>query len=367
MKKRAILIFTIFFFSCLAGCTPNQARQDSTLPVTVSPASAPLVQAVPTPKDQPSLPGFQEAEPAYEVVFSLPVGESGAEYKGAGIPDASIEGPSALGVFFDNTFAIADPACMCLLRFSPSGELMNYVSLASVNIHMLSDMAVLGEDFLVLEAGFGPAPEIYRVFRVSPEGELRDSFDLPDWARLETGLSGIHTWPGGEVLLEMEGGSKSYLLMNAAGMHMAGQEVGRYDLSAQPTGELVWKDPAGARMYTIRSEFTYANGSLTVLSANLDGSFFVLRTDVVDDSIIQVDQTIHWLDPNGAQLGLARFPLAESYYYVSSSLAVGADASVYALIPRANQVDIVRLLFYEQLAPLTPIASPPVLQVELYP
>ena len=48
-------------------------------------------------------------------------------------------------------------------------------------------------------------------------------------------------------------------------------------------------------------------------SANPDGSFFVLRTDVVDDSIIQFDQTIHWLDPNGAQLGIARFPLAESY------------------------------------------------------
>ena len=334
MRTRAIRIFTLLIFSCLAGCTPDQAGQEATLPDTLSPASSPLAQAPPSPQNEPSFPAFQAAGPAYELVFSLPVGESGAEYKGAGIPDATIEGPSALGVFSDGTFAIADPACMCLLRFSPGGELLNYISLASVNIHMLSDMAALGEDFLVLEAGFGPVPEIYRVYRISPEGKLRDSFDLPGWARLETGLSGIHTWPGGEVLLEMEGGSKSYLLMNAAGMQMAGQEVSGYVLSPQASGELVWKDPAGPRVYTIRSEFTYANGALSILSANLDGSFFVLRTDVVDDSIIQVDQTIHWLDPDGAQLGLARFPLAESYYYVNSSLAVGPDASVYALIPR---------------------------------
>jgi hypothetical protein len=93
----------------------------------------------------------------------------------------------------------------------------------------------------------------------------------------------------------------------------------------------------------------------------------VLRTDVVADNLIQVDQTIHWFSAAGSPLGMARFPQYESYYYVHSSLAVGPEGYVYALIPRPEQVDVVRLLFYQQLPPLIPSAVSPSVQVDVVP
>jgi hypothetical protein len=338
----------------------------STQPSTLSTSPSPVL--TPDPGTSELLITVHEGQgPDYELVFSLPVGEDGVQYRGEGVPDALVEGPSALGVFSDGTFAMADQACQCLLRFSQAGELLNRVGLQSLNIHILSDMAAAGEDFLVLEAGFGPMPEIYRVYRVSPSGELRDTFDLPGWARHETGLSGISSWPSGEILLEMEGGSRSYLLLDANGRMAAGQEMSRYGTGSTAEGELSWKDPETGANLTVSTDFTFGIGGLRLLSLNPDSSIHVLRMDMVDETAIQVDQTVHWISGKGVQLGVARFPQNESYYYVENSLATGPDGNVYALIPRPERVDAVRLIFYADLEPLIPGAVIPDLNVYFLP
>jgi hypothetical protein len=341
---------------------PAASTQPSTLSTSLSPV---LPQDIARSK----LPiTVQEGQgPNYELVFSLPVGEDGVQYRGEGIPDALVEGPSALGVFSDGTFAIADQACQCLLRFSQTGELLNRVGLQSLNIHLLSDMTAAGEDFLVLEAGFGPMPEIYRVYRVSPGGELTDTFDLPGWARHETGLSGISSWPSGEILLEMEGGSRSYLLLDANGRMAAGQEMSRYGPGSTAERELSWKDPETPANLTISTDFTFGIGGLRLLSLNPDRSIHVLRMDMVDEIVIQVDQTVHWISEKGDLLGIARYPQSESYYYIENSLAAGPDGNVYALIPRPERVDVVRLNFYADLEPLLPGAVIPDLNVYFLP
>jgi hypothetical protein len=343
--------------------TPHAApTQPSPLSTSPSPVLTPDPGTSELPITVQDGPG-----PDYELVFSLPVGEDGVQYRGEGVPDALVEGPSALGVFADGTFAIADQACQCLLRFSSAGELLNRVGLQSLNIHMLSDMAAAGEDFLVLEAGFGPMPEIYRVYRVSPSGELRDTFDLPGWARHETGLSGISSWPSGEILLEMEGGSRSYLLLDASGRMAAGQEMSRYGPGPAAERELSWKDPQTGSNLSVSTDFTFGIGGLRLLSLNPDRSIHVLRTDMVDETVIQVDQTVHWINGQGGQLGAARFPQNESYYYIENSLATGPDGNVYALIPHPERVDVVRLIFYTNLEPLLPGAVIPDVFVNFHP
>jgi hypothetical protein len=387
--RKVLAIFVLVLSACTASpqtqpaqTGPGQTTQTSYPGIvdatTQTPPAAPIQPSTSSTSLSPVLPQdngtselpiiVQEGRGSdYELVFSLPVGEDGVQYRGEGVPDALVEGPSALGVFSDGTFAMADQACQCLLRFSQAGELLNRVGLQSLNIHILSDMAAAGEDFLVLEAGFGPMPEIYRVYRVSPSGELRDTFDLPGWARHETGLSGISSWPSGEILLEMEGGSRSYLLLDANGRMAAGQEMSRYGTGSTAERELSWKDPETGANLTVSTDFTFGIGGLRLLSLNPDNSIHVLRMDMVDETVIQVDQTIHWISGKGDQLGVARFPQNESYYYVENSLATGPDGNVYALIPRPERVDVVRLIFYSDLEPLLPGAVIPDLNVYFLP
>jgi hypothetical protein len=392
LQARLIQMLAIFVL-VLSACTaspPTQPAQTATAQTTHTSAPGVTDATTHTPPKAPAQPStlstppstvhpqdpgtsrlpitIQEGQgPDYELVISLPVGEGGVQYRGEGIPDALVEGPSALGVFSDGTFAIADQACQCLLRVSRTGELLNRVGLQSLNIHMLSDMAAAGEDFLVLEAGFGPMPEIYRVYRVSPAGELRDTFDLPGWARHETGLSGISSWPGGEILLEMEGGSRSYLLLDANGRMAAGQEMSKYGTGSTAERELSWKDPETGANLTISTDFTFGIGGLRLLSFNPDSSIHVLRMDMVDENVIQVDQTVHWISSQGDHLGVARFPQNESYYFIENSLATGPDGNVYALIPRPERVDVVHLIFYADLEPLLPGAVTPVVRVQIHP
>ncbi len=319
--------------------TSTQARQS--LPTEVRKASGLSIDVM------------EGSGPPYETVISLPVGEGNVQYRGLSASEGLIEGPNALGVFSDGTFGLADPAAGSLLRFSPAGELLNRVELRAVGIHMLSGMAISGNDFLVLEAGFGPDPQVYRIYRVTPSGEVSATYDLPDWARLESGLTGISAWQTGEVFVEL-GGSRTYLFMTAAG-----------DLAAQPVvapvgpGNIRLQAPQRNLAYRITTRFTYDLGSVRLLTVNEDGSFFVVREDVIDQQVIRVDQTVHWLDERGEQLGIARMPQDECLYYVPGNLAVGPAGQVYGLIPRQDRLDIVHLIFYQQLDALHPEADIP--------
>jgi len=62
---------------------------------------------------------------------------------------------------------------------------------------------------------------------------------------------------------------------------------------------------------------------------------------------------------DGLQLGVARVPIAEAYYYVMRNLAAGPDGYVYSLLPRPDAVYIVRLKLFKSIAPLVPNAVAP--------
>lgn len=75
---------------------------------------------------------------------------------------------------------------------------------------------------------------------------------------------------------------------------------------------------------------------------------------------ILVDLTVHYIDLNGNQLGLARLPLDDFVYPIKRNLAIDSKGEVYAMIPKEKALDIVHLLFYKELAPLDQAAVAPV-------
>jgi hypothetical protein len=90
-----------------------------------------------------------------------------------------------------------------------------------------------------------------------------------------------------------------------------------------------------------------------------DGSFYLVRSDVVNESKIRVDTTIHYIGADGVIKGAARIPNSEFYIYVEHSMAINSKGEVFVLLPRLHSVDVLHLNFYRQLEPLIPSAAIP--------
>jgi hypothetical protein len=88
----------------------------------------------------------------------------------------------------------------------------------------------------------------------------------------------------------------------------------------------------------LETQLTTGLGGLKLLGVLADGSVYVVREDVVAQQPVK---TVHYVSADGLQLGVARVPIAEAYYYVMRNLAVGPDGYVYSLLPRPDAVYIV--------------------------
>ncbi len=304
----------------------------------------------------------------YQTVFSIPVGEGGIQYRGAGVPEMQVTGPNALAVLADGTFLIADPVDNRVLHYDSGGGLIGAMDLSALGIANVSDIKAAGSEFYLLEISFNVAPERYRVSHLSFVAGLIAQYDIPAGYRFEDGLWGLAVGSQGELLLELGG------------------DIHRYYQLADPTGAYTGDTaglPAYGRLYQVNfahstgglasisagdlyveSKGTVGDALLRLLAVNPDGSLYVIREDMVDDfPVILGDVTVHYLDPHGEQQGVARFPLAEWYYPIwPNFLALGPDGNVYALLPRADTVDILRLNFYHRLDPLIPEAEEPLVR-----
>jgi len=298
--------------------------------------------------------------PLYDLVFSIPVGQDGVQYRGLDVPDMEITGPNNLAVLPDGAFVIADLIGNRLLWYSPAGELLREVDLYALDMLNVSHLRAAGEGLILLEVSFRVAPERYRVHRLSATGDLLASYDLPEGLHLEDGLSGIGAGCGGEILVELQGGAQVYQLVESERTYSF-----RYSPEGYPCDGRFYQMLLGPLAVLgearVETTFTFGFGGLSPLQASPDGSSYVIRDDVVSDPVIVVDRTVHFMDARGRQLGVAREPIDERLYYVSGDLAVGPDGAVYHLIPRRERLDVVRLNFYEALEPFLPGARPPVI------
>ena len=127
----------------------------------------------------------------------------------------------------------------------------------------------------------------------------------------------------------------------------------------------LWKDPeVTADKMIYQTKLSEGLGGLHFLDVFEDGSIYLVREDVMPINPITVDQTVHYTDEYRLCSGaLLVFPSSEYYYPISRNTAVSPNGEVFALLPRPDSLDIVRLNFYKELEPLIPEAVIPQITV----
>jgi hypothetical protein len=295
-----------------------------------------------------------------EIVFIIPVGQDGVKYDGER-PEMLTWGPTAFAIAPDGSFWIADTVGNRLLHYSPQGEALNTIDFNDHQVVGVGDLEITASNILVLDI----AAVMPRVLRLSPDGELLASYQVPKELDLANGLSGIAVGEQGQVLIEREGGAFVSQLIDADGevapVALDGYiQRGRLYSASAPDLDAV----AATRGYIIADSkriemnVTHSLGGLRLLSVNADDDFYVVVDEVaIVNSRVQVDQTVRHFNAAGELLGLARVPLAEQYTYVAHGLAVSPDGRVYALVTRPDRVEVQRLRFSRKLSPILPAAS----------
>ena len=375
LQLYTLLLVTVLL---LFACTTTNSQvipPPTTLPaftpqptVTPRPTSVPTAPSSPTPVSTPISSIVIENQPdiLYETIFTIPVGEAGVTYQGVGIPGMEITGPNALAILPDMSFFVADLIGNRLLRYDSRGKLLKTIDLYSIGIVNVADLRATNTELILLEISFKISPERYRVNRLSFDGELAASYDIPEGYHLENGLTGISVDCEGEILLELEGGYKLYRLVDSKGNLNVASTTSDY-LCYGKSYRVINPGPGKtptliAGNIRLETQLTTGFGGLRLLGVLEDGSFYVIREDVVSDDVVSegaVDQTVHYISADGLQLGLARVPIAETYYYVMRNLAIGPDGYVYALLPQPDSVHIIRLNFFRSIEPLVPSAVTP--------
>jgi len=222
--------------------------------------------------------------------------------------------------------------------------------LTGLGITNVADFALTSDELLVLEIN---AKSEYKLHRLDRSGKaLNSTFDIPQGFHLEDGLTGLWSNEKGDVFLEMEFGLRLVQIIEKEGQWTVVKLDGyptqgrSYDLQA---GKIKVGD------LTVDLPFDAQYGTLIFLGANPDGGFLVMKENVVFQSpSIQVDQTIHLFDAMGKQWGVARFPLEDQILYLRESLSLASDGQVYGLVTQPDKVKVVRLNFYEEMAPFLP-------------
>ena len=361
----------------LSACQSTVVTLTPTLPLqthpqpTLSETSAPTIESTLTPvptsspvsvnhpviKDQPGS--------LYDTMFIIPVGKNSIQYWGGDNPNMEISGPNAFAVLPDGSFVIADLVGNRLWQYDLDGQLLKFTDLYSVGIEQVTDLRATSTELFLLEI----RGERYRVNRLSFDGDLKASYDIPKMFRIENGLTGIAIDCEGEVLLELAGGSDLYRLVDDQGNLNPANVRGDYYCNGKPY-RVINPGPGKTPMVIAGSirlgtQLTTGLGGFRLIDVLQNGSFYVLREDIVNDRIIKVDQTIHYIGADGIQQGVARAPIAENYYPIMRNLAVGSDGNVYALLPQPDSIHIIRLNFYKSLNPLIPGAVEPLITISM--
>lgn len=368
MSKKALICFNflaiaVLLISCQVPAGSSEpsptARETTSIPATLTASvepPTPTLPAVPSPVID-SNPASGEL---YEMVLSLPAGKTGFPYRGADTPGMLITGPNAIALLSDGRFVIADLIDNRVWILSPTGEQSLFIDLYPLGILNVADLRVYEDQLYILEIYLGP-PVHYRINILSSEGKPLTVYEISEGYHLENGLTGFTVDCNGKIFLEMAGQLKPLPLSNET--LIASSTAEQYQCNGKSFTPQTVKPGEKPRFiagdFTLETSLTMGLGGLSLLKVLPDGSFFVVRSDVVNFQVIQVDDTVHYFSAEGLQLGVARVPVDERYYYVMRNLAVGPDGNVYCLLPKPDSLKILRLKFYPALEPLLPGAESP--------
>jgi streptogramin lyase len=313
-----------------------------------------------------ALPAWAEAprnaEGGNQLVFSIPIGPNDVRYADEGVEELIPWGPAAFTVAKDGSFWVTDSVGNRLVRYSSRGDRLQAYSLDELVIGAL-DVKVRDNEMVVLgEHEFAPS-----IVRLNGLGRLVERYQLSREEQ-HRGLTGIELAERGEVLAVREGGAglsrihpgaTRSTLVDLPEMVRNGKRFSARggDLKATSRqGYSLGYVQAGDTQVTV--EVPNFLGGLRVLSANPDGSFYVVVEEVAfSPAAIRVDQTVRHYGADGAMLGVARVPIAERYTAVENGLAVGRRGEVYALVTRPRGVDVQRLTFQSRLPAILPETS----------
>lgn len=331
--------------------------------------SSPTVIDLPTPTKSPThlTPPLIQTGPGetYETVFTIPVGGNSViqYFRGGG---REVTGPNAIAVLPGLSLMIADQVGNRLLHYEPAGQLLKVINLTDLGIEHVSDMRRKGDALFLLE-NLGLT---FRVHHMSLDGTLIASEEIPydfhigeENYTLYNGLTGIAVDCDGSVLLELGGGFGLFRLPDVQGQSSPDNITKGYFCNGKRYREIdlrrqaLRKISAGDVIYETR--MTFKDGSFGILDVLPDGSFYVVRDDVVTDPQFTVDETVHYIGADGAVQGVARCPLAESYYSINRRMAISPTGEVFAILPHPDLIEIIRLIFYTELEPLIPGAAIP--------
>lgn len=322
------------------------------LPTTTS-TSSPLPTSVFAPVIR------EESGALYETLFTIPVGgDSVIQYLDSG---CCINGPNAMAALPDGSFLISDMVSESrLLQYSPTGELINTIPLEELNILWVYSLQVRNSTLYLLARDF---QDSFFVYEMNLDGHVKTvhafsgKFAIGGDNLLEQGLTGMMVDCDGDILLEVEGGEALYRLADVQ------NHPDSTDLMSGFTcrSELYHSQPSGSqntRQFVVgemifSTMVTEKLGGLNLLEGFGDGSFYLLRTDVLSDPVIHVDETVHYIGADRMPQGMARLPIKEFYYtdYINSSIAVSDKGELFVLLPRLDTISVIRLNFYQQLEP----------------
>jgi hypothetical protein len=281
----------------------------------------------------------------YEIVVSLPVGGAdGVNYANVGIPEIEVTGPASFTITRDGSFLIADTSTSRILFVSQESTVR---AISVPDARGIVDLAVAKNgDVLTLDFGQDA------IHRVKPDGAV-ERISLPTDAR-SNGLTGIAVTKTGEIVLEQKGGSK---LVNLKGAQIRSQELHDKEVSVslpnltntdsgRGHGEILMGDKA------IAVDVPNTLVGLQVLGLDQAGGVFISVDELVSFPAIAIDETIRHYDKAGELIGIARVPLTERFTYTQRGVVVGDDGNVYAMVPRPDRLDVVRLLFKKAIPPI---------------
>lgn len=373
MKAILFVFMTATMVTILSACqsatatatpptqTHAQPTLSETIELTLESTPTPSLTVSPVPIKHPII--NDQPGNLYDTLFIIPVGENSILYHGRDHPDMEINGPNAIAVLPDGSFVIADLVGNCLWRYDYTGQLLKSINLNSIGIEQVTYLRATDTELFLLEI----RAEKYRVNRLSFDGEIKAIYPIPKALHIENGLTGIIVDCEGEILLELESGTNLHHLVDAQGNLNPSIAKSDYHCNGRPY-RVINPGPGKtpmiiAREIRLESKMTTGFGGFHLINVLQDGSFFMIREDVVNDQAIQVDQTVHYIDADGTQQGVARVPIAEYYYYIMRNMAVGPDSNVYALFPQPDSIHIIRLNFYKNIEPLTSEAVEPLIMI----
>jgi hypothetical protein len=276
------------------------------------------------------------------VVFSIPVGGDGISYANTDSEESEPWGPSSLRLGPDGSFVVVDAVGSRILRLDRQG---NRLQTIAVNEAVgITDVAVDEQNFFVLDES-AMTPTILRLNRA---GTLVERKTLPA-AALREGLSGITKAQTGEVLMELQGGTETRNLTGGEAPDRA-LRGNRFSVNVSNRPQTRYQSRASIFLPGGVATIDVDNllGGVDVISVDNSGNVYVLVEEVTSTPEISVDQTIRRLRPDGTVTGVARVPM-NSFTAVRHNVAVSPDGDVYALVPKRDRVDVVRLEFSAQL------------------